>query len=196
MISSTSFVRFTAVVLVALLIDACASPPHKEMDQAQGALDAARAAGAERFAPSEYATARGALERATEAVADRDYRLALNHALEGREQAQNAARTAADTRARLRGNVERLMAEADLLLGQARTRLDGVSNSDAARRTRQADQQALDALDRQLQEAGAALQKEDYRAAERLLTDMKGQIGSLAATLGGASGLQSPQRRR
>jgi len=57
------------------------------MDQAQGALDAARAAGAERYATAEYQAAATALKNAQDAVAQRDYRLALNHALDSRERA-------------------------------------------------------------------------------------------------------------
>ena len=49
--------------------------------------------------PTEFAAATTALKNANDAVRQRDYRLALNHALESREQAQNAARDAADTRA-------------------------------------------------------------------------------------------------
>ena len=67
-------------------------PPDKEMQQAQGALDAARAAGADRYATEEFTAATLALVNAKEAVDQRDYRLALNHALDSRERAQNAAR--------------------------------------------------------------------------------------------------------
>jgi len=48
---------------------------------------------------------------ATDAVAQGDYRLALNHAIDSREQAQNAARVGADTRAKVRGDVEHPVAE-------------------------------------------------------------------------------------
>ena len=106
---ATSFIVYTqtlmqvrplrAWVLALLLLTACGTPPHKEMDQAQGAIDAARAAGAERYAAEEFAAATGSLTLATNAVNQRDYRLALNHALESREHAQNAARQAAETAA-------------------------------------------------------------------------------------------------
>ena len=66
-------------------------PPDKEMQQAQGAIDAARAAGADQYAHEEFAAAQEALTHANEAVEQRDYRLALNHALDSRERAQNAA---------------------------------------------------------------------------------------------------------
>jgi len=107
---STGLARGAWLVVVLVAIS-CAEPPHKEMDQAQGAIDAARAAGAEQYAAAEFTAATKALTQSNEAVTARDYRLALNYALESREQAQNAARTAADTRAKLRGDVERSIAE-------------------------------------------------------------------------------------
>ena len=98
-------------MLVLVLLAACGTPPHKEMDQAQGAIDTARAAGADRYAPDEFRAAERSLTLANEAVGQRDYRLALNHALESREQAQTSARLAAEAQARLRGDVERARAE-------------------------------------------------------------------------------------
>ena len=61
--------RALACLAAALLCLACAEPPNKEMDQAQGAIDAARAAGADRYATTEYAAATDALKNANEAVA-------------------------------------------------------------------------------------------------------------------------------
>ena len=63
----------------------CGEPPSKEMHQAQGAIDAARAAGAERYAADTLAAAVKALAQADLAANQRDYRLALNHALDSRE---------------------------------------------------------------------------------------------------------------
>src|SRR5688572_14820112 len=40
--------------LLILLVIGCAEPPTREMDQAQGAIDAAKAAGAEKYAADEY----------------------------------------------------------------------------------------------------------------------------------------------
>ena len=98
--------RLSACILAAVLVTACGGdPPNKEMDQAQGAIDAARAAGADRYATTEYTAANDALTRAQDAVGQRDYRQALNEALDSREHAQNAAREAADTKAQLRGEV-------------------------------------------------------------------------------------------
>ena len=68
-------------------------PPEKEMQQAQAAIDVAVAAGAETYAAQELAAAEAALTHAGSAVAARDYRLALNHALDSRQRALNATRS-------------------------------------------------------------------------------------------------------
>jgi hypothetical protein len=190
---STGFARGAWLVVVLVAIS-CAEPPHKEMDQAQGAIDAARAAGAEQYAASEYAAATQALKQANDAVTGRDYRLALNYALESREQAQNAARTAADTRAKLRGDVERSIAEAKALIAQARARLNGPSSAQIPRGTRRSSQQRLKQIEGDLQKADAALQAEKYMEAERLLMGVKQQIQSVVTTLSRGSTSQSPRR--
>src|SRR5207302_905741 len=61
-----------ALLIAALFAAACGDPPDKEMDQAQGAIEAARAAGADRYATTEYAAANDALTRARLAVTGRD----------------------------------------------------------------------------------------------------------------------------
>jgi hypothetical protein len=180
---------------VVLVTISCADPPHKEMDQAQGAIDAARAAGAEEYAATEYTAATQALKQANDAVTARDYRLALNYALESREQAQNAARTAADTRARLRGDVERSIAEAKSLITQARVRMDGPSGTQIPRGTRRTAQQRLKQLEGDLQKAVASLEAEKYMEADRLLTGIKQQIQSVVTTISRGPSSQSQRRR-
>jgi hypothetical protein len=129
--------RRAVVLLFAIAFVACAEPPSKEMNQAQGAIDAAKAAGAEQFAAIELTAAVDALRRSEEAVTQRDYRLALNYAIESRERAQGAAKAAVDARSRARGDAEALLAEATTLLSQARARLRGVDGARVPRRARQ-----------------------------------------------------------
>jgi Domain of unknown function (DUF4398) len=159
------------------------------MDQAQGAIDAAKAAGAEKYAPTEYAAAQTALKQANDAVEQRDYRLALNHALESREQAQNAARTAADTRARLRGDTERTLAEVTSLIVQTRNRLTTLPPA-RARRVRQ----ALTVSGEEVQKAGKAIQAEDYEGAQRILAAAKGEIQKLVPAAPAPPAAQSSKR--
>jgi hypothetical protein len=176
-----------AWLLVAVLTAACGTPPNKEMDQAQGAIDAARAAGADRYAAQEFEGATASLQAAHDAVAQRDYRLALNHALESRERAQNAAREAADTRARLRGEVERAMAEVDALLAQARMRVDAAAGARVPRRTIADLRDTLAGVDDDVQEARAGIQAEEYTQAQAALAGLKTRIEEVLARLETAS---------
>src|SRR5499426_252867 len=73
-----------------LLISACGDPPDKELQQARSAIESARGAGAEVYARDEFSAAETALKGATEAVDQRDYRLALNRALEARARLKTA----------------------------------------------------------------------------------------------------------
>ena len=191
---STGLARGAWLAIVVLTIS-CADPPHKEMDQAQGAIDAARAAGAEQYAAAEFTAATQALKQSNEAVTARDYRLALNYALESREQAQNAARTAADTRAKLRGDVERSIAEAKSLIAQARARMDGPSGAQIPRATRRTAQSRLKQLEGELQKVDASVQAEKYMEADQLLTGIKQRIQSVVTTISRGSSSQSQRRR-
>ena len=67
-------VSLVVSVLAIIVMCACAAPPSKEMNQAQGAIDAAKAAGAEAFAPAELTAA---VDAATKAL--QDARTALNN---------------------------------------------------------------------------------------------------------------------
>lgn len=185
-----------AVLAASLALGGCAEPPNKEMDQAQGAIDAARAAGAEQYAPDELAAATSTLAQAHEAVTQRDYRLALNHALESREHAQNAAREAADTRARIRGEVERAMAETEALLARANAAVEEAEGSRLPRRTLRQAEQALSEARKDLQEAGTAITNGDYTGAQPRLDALKERIEAALASLTPPPAAQSAPRRR
>ena len=181
--------------LLVVLATACTSPPNKEMDQAQGAIDAARAAGADRYAPTEFAAATTALKNATDAVAQGDYRLALNHAIDSREQAQNAARVAADTRAKVRGEVERSIAEVNALITQVNA---WIASPAAARtpRTRRTAQQVVTTSTAEVQKAGSAMQAEDYAGAQTVMTATKERLQKVLPAAPNTGATQSTRRRK
>ena len=184
-----------ACVCAALLVTACGDPPNKEMEQAQGAIDAARAAGADRYAATEYTAATDALKRSQDAVAQRDYRLALNEALDSREHAQNAAREAADARAQLRGEVERDMAQIAALIAEANTRLAAATRSRTPRRVLDGPRTDLAAVDQSVQKAGAAMRADDYLAARTALQGVKQRIEEALRALE-TPAVQSSRRAR
>jgi hypothetical protein len=166
------------------------------MDQAQGALDAARAAGADQYAADEYAAAVDALKRSHDAVAQSDYRLALNNALDSRERAQNAARLAADGKAQTRAEVERLQTEVSNLLTVVRARIEVARKTRAPRRVVNAATTALAAIETDVQKAGEAMTAGDYLAVRPLLLEIRGRIVKTIADLDQATTTQSPRRRR
>jgi hypothetical protein len=177
-----------AGLVVALLAVSCTAPPDKELDQARNAITAAREAGAERFAANEIAAADQELKLASQAVDARDYRLALNHALESREQAEAATRSSTETRTRLRQDGQRSVEESTALIASTRARLEGPRAAQIPRRTRQAARQSLTELEKALQEADAALQMEDFEAAERTLASVKQRLERVVASLPKAGG--------
>jgi hypothetical protein len=177
------------VLFACLFISACGDPPTREMDQAQGAIDAARAARADRYATEEYDAAVTALARANEAVAQRDYRLALNHALDARERAQDAAKKAVDQQATLRSGAERRLGELTAMLDQANQRLAAAEAARVPRRTLMAPRAAIAAASASLQKAGTEIHDGDYQASQARLSDsavsLRGAIVELdAATRG------------
>jgi hypothetical protein len=178
------------------LFAACAEPPDKEMNQAQGAIDAARAAGAEQYAPEELAAASDALERSQQAVTQNDYRLALSLAIDSRERAQVAAKTAVDTRAKARGNAERIVAEANSALTQARARLDEPALAKLPRRIAGDIRDKLSAAGKTMQEARAALEQDDYPRAIALANGLSARIQETLAMVEKPAAAPPARKRR
>lgn len=165
------------------------------MNQAQGAIDAARAAGADQYATTELLAAADALKRSGEAAAQNDYRLALGLAIDSRERAQIAAKTAVETRAKARGDAERVLAELNSALTQARARLDDPAGAKRPRRTVTDARTALDAVEKTLQEARAAVEANEYRRALDLAAGLAARIDAAVATLD-APPASPPTRKR
>ena len=175
---------------------ACAEPPSKEMNQAQGAIDAARAAGADAYAPTELAGAVDALRRSEEAVAQKDYRLALSLAIESRTQAQNAAKRATDARSNARGEAERAIAEVNTLLSHARDRLKDPALARVPRRTLQGPRATIAQADKNMQEARAALKAGDYPRATSLAQGLTKRVQAALKAIDDAGTPPAARRRR
>jgi len=184
----------SAAIVFTLLTSACAEPPAKEMHQAQGAIDAARAAGAEEYAADELKLAVDGLAKYQEAVAARDFRLALAHALDSRERAQNAAKAAVDGRAKARGDAERELAEAVALVQRAQSRLRNADVARLPKRTVGNFEEAVAATSASLQEARTALTREEYRKVETVAESVSTRIQALLADV--ETALKPPPKGR
>lgn len=185
-----------ACLIAACLTSACAAPPNREIADAQSALKAASAAGAEQFAPAAFKSAAESYRLANEAVMQEDYRLALSHALESRERAQAAEREAAAARDEIRDDAQRRMANVATLLARAGTRLDQAEAERVPARIVRDARQTLARLNRDVQEADAVLQDEDYATAQRVLAAVERELEALIASLEEALAAQSQKRKR
>ena len=188
--------RYWPLLLLVPALVACAEPPNKEMNQAQGAIDAARAAGADRFAASELAAATDALKRSEEAVAAGDYRQALSHAIDSRERAQQAARAAVDGRADMRGQAERAISEVATLLARAQAQLKVPDIARNNSRTLRAARATITKGETVLQEARSALTTEDYAAVSKALNGVAAELQAALTQIDAAASPGTPRRKR
>ncbi len=180
-------------LITAILSASCADPPSKEMNQAQGAIDAARAAGAGKFAADELTAAIDALKRSDDAVAAGDYRQALSHALDSRERAQNAAKMAVDGRADARGQAERGIAEVATLLSRAQTQL---KDPRVAGRELKPPRTTVAAIEVMLQEARTALKDEDYQGVTKALNGAAAELQAALTQIDDATSPRPSGRKR
>ena len=183
MLRRSSLVPVAALLCSLSLSIACATPPTREMDQAQGAIDAARAAGADRFAVEQYEAAVKALESAQQAVGQRDYRLALNYALDSRDRAQRSAKEAASQQAVLRSASERRLSEVTALLDRAEQQLKAADAARVPRRATTTARTAITAAEASLQKAGTSIQEGNYSVSQEQLAESAAKLQSAMAEI-------------
>ena len=185
-----------ALVAAGAVSVGCANPPDKEMQQAQGAIDAARASGAEQYASDDYRAAATALKHSQDAVQQRDYRLALNHALDSRDRAQVAARTAADQKAVVRSEAEQALRDLETAIAQARERLKAAENARASAAALADARQAIDTAENGVQEARAALGRGAYLEARKAPAGIADQLLAVMQRLSTTDAGRPARRRR
>jgi Domain of unknown function (DUF4398) len=188
-----------ALLCALLVCAACSEPPQKEMSEAQGAIDAARAAGAEQYATAEYRAATAALKESQDAVQQRDYRLALSRAIDASQRAQEAAKRASESMATARSDAQVAINTAAAALQQLETRLKAAETArvparDIAGATKVAARAQTD-----LQKARASVSAADYLAAAAAVKDttatLTKQIGAVDEAIA-ARAKGAPRRRR
>jgi hypothetical protein len=170
-----------------LSLSACADPPDREMQLAEGAINAARAAGAEAYAPEELKAAENALARSRDAVDIRDYRLALNHAIDSHERAQNAARMAADGKATARVDADRALGAATELLTTVEARLRAAERARVPAATLSRAQDMLATAQLTVQEARTAFERNDYAQVLTALRTTTAQLTAISGDLDAAT---------
>jgi hypothetical protein len=174
------------LALFAGLIAGCSAPPQKERDQADSAITAARAADAAEYAPTELQTAIASLVEYDRAVAQGDYRLALNHAIAARDVAYNAAKVASERKTAIRNEAERLIVDfrGQVMVAKSRLSAGPPLPAPAANRTRS----TIRAAEKLLQEANSRLERQDYKEVVALLQTLVLTLRKDLAQPGGRRG--------
>jgi hypothetical protein len=188
-----------ATICAVALSIGCSAPPQKEIDRAQQAIDAARTAGADKYAPEAYAAATAALQQSHEAVDQRDYRLALSRAVDASDRAQEAARAAAENKARARSASEAAVNSANAALMQLEARVKAAEAARVPPRELVPAREAITDAQATLQEARALLAAENYSAASGAVTGLDEQIRSEIRVVEAAITIRTarhPARRR
>jgi len=183
----------SAAIIASSIVACGGNPPDKELQQAEAAVDAARATSADRYAKEDFTASTDALKNAHAAVDARDYRLALNYALEAKDRADTAARDAADRKATARSNADRALHNAALWLVDIRAKLRTAQGHQPARVVNPAKKVAADS-ERVVQEARAAFEREDYpKVLEMLAAPMARLRESIRSLDGDASQSKRPK---
>lgn len=174
---------------IVLLLFTCLSlacggdPPDKEILQAETAIAAAQAADASAYAADEFKAAQLALANARQAVTDRDYRLALNHALDSRERAQNATVEAAAALTSIRAGATTTIDHAAAALTAATARVNAAEAMRAPARTVGAIRATLASVDANVQKARAALETKDFVTAKAAANAADEELAAIAGDL-------------
>ena len=179
------------IALLLLTLAGCSEPPQKEIDQAQTAVDAARTAGADKYAAEEYTAAADGLQKAHAAVEQRDYRQALRYAIDARQRAQAAARQATDTKAKAQRDATAMADDVTKLAAGLHTRINAAAAARAPAKELRGPRATLAAAERHLQEARAAIGGGNYEKAGEILTAVRKKLD---ATLRDVENI--PQRPR
>jgi hypothetical protein len=181
-------------VILLLVATGCSEPPQKEIDQAQTALELARAAGADKYATTEYNDAATALQKARASVVQRDYRLAVNYAIDSRQRSQDAIRQAADGKSRAQRGAEAIVIDISTRASTLQNRVKAAEAARVPAKELQHAREAMAAAQTRLQEARTQIGAGNYEEATKTLTEVRENLDAAIAEV--AKIPQRPPRKR
>jgi hypothetical protein len=172
-----------AIASLLLFVTGCSEPPRKEIDQAQAAVDLARTAGAELLAAEDYAAATSGVQKARDAVEQRDYRLALSYAIDARHRAQDAVHDATEARKRAQHDIEALYSEVATRANSLQTLLRAAEAARVKPKDLRAAQATLAEARTALQEASTAITLGKFEQGSKVLADVRGKLDPAIAEI-------------
>jgi uncharacterized protein DUF4398 len=170
--------RLLIAGLLMLGVAACSGPPQKEIDQAQTALDLARTSGADKYATSEYTEAASSLKKAHDSVDQRDYRQALNYAIDSRQRSQEAIRLAAEGKTRAQQGADALLTDIAGRAAEFQRRLKAAEDARVPAKDLRAAREAMAEVQTALQEARTAIGAGNYDQVTKSLTEVREKLAS------------------
>jgi hypothetical protein len=184
-----------AALILAVLAAACGEPPNREINEAKGALDAARAAGAEQYAAEALNDAQTAYDKSLAAVEQRDYRLALNHALDARERAHDAVKDAGNEKSRVRADVARTLQSAEDSLRMLNTRISTAETAKTTSAQLAAARRVVEPLEAAVSRAREAVAKGDFMGARTTLEKIEERVAEATSEIDAVLASRGPRRR-
>lgn len=177
------------------MVVACGGdPPEKELQQAEAAIAEAVDVSAEQYAADELNAARQAMANARAAVTARDFRLALNHALDARDRARTAVSLAVSAAATAKSNADMAIGEAVTAIDGAKAKLTAAETAKAAARSVAGHRETITHAETRLQEARTAWAKGDYSTATTAAKEASAGIRSVSEEIDAL--LPTTRRRR
>ena len=165
------------------------------MDQAQAAIDAAKAAAADTYAADEYNAAVTALQKSHASVDQRDYREALNYAIDARQRATEAAKQAGIASAHTRVAAEKLVTECSTRASQLDTDIKVAEGAHVAPRDLRSARTTLADAQTALQESRRSIGAGNYAEVASALTEVRRKLDAAIAAVD-ALRQRSAKRRR
>ena len=163
--------RVAAASLLLAVAIGCSGPPAKERQQADAALAAARAAGAARYDPDDLHAAESALRNYDAAVAQHDFRQALDVALNARDLAYEALQQTNARRKALKTQYDRLVLDVKHLVDRENERVAAGATPRLSSRAAQHVRDTVHTATQAMQKAGTLAADDQYQDAVDLLKD-------------------------
>ncbi len=194
--TTKKLVLASSLLALAVVFAGCAKPPEMEMKDAQAALDDARnTAQADKWASTEYQTAKSALDQANQEVEAQNQRFAMMRNYDKAKEQFTAAKGEADRAKQMAvTNKETARTEANQKLQEAtaaiQTAREALSKAPMTKDTRSDIQlftSDLDGLDQSLGEVRNMISSEDYKGASAKAGTITQQAGDITAKLNEAA---------
>ena len=176
--------HFPIVLVISFFIagGGCGSPPTEELMQAEAALQAAKAEGAEDFVPNDFKAAAAALSDAKSKTESKDYEAALEAALDAKQKADMAKAKIGPEKLKMRGEIETTLVmvsdEWAALMSQAKKRR-------VKRKTKQMVDATREGFAALITDVQTKKEAEDYMGAMQSLKEARSTVSEVKSILEG-----------